>query len=183
MEIIRQEEAWAVDTAIGELQDRLSMELPWLERVYGRAERTVKDVSGRRAYTPCIYVGGNDYRDLSPDSTLGNSVFFWVHDPQEFDALPRERGEIKAVLSAVFWLDMRTVDDGLRNRGAVSESAVSALNTPLENGRFEARRVYELAENVYQGFSLDEVQNQFLMHPYWGFRVEGTLTVKEVCHG
>ena len=50
-----------------------------------------------------------------------------------------------------------------------------------QNGRIEINRIYELAENIYRGFSLDEVDNQFLMAPYGGFRFEGIMEVTETC--
>ena len=42
--------------------------------------------------------------------------------------------------------------------------------------------IYELAENVYRGFTLDEIDNQFLMHPFGGFRFEGVLSVNQPCN-
>jgi hypothetical protein len=42
--------------------------------------------------------------------------------------------------------------------------------------------VYERAENVYDGFNIDEVDNQFMMAPYAAFRFEGTMMVDEDCY-
>jgi hypothetical protein len=41
--------------------------------------------------------------------------------------------------------------------------------------------VYERAENVFEGYSLDEVDNQFLMQPFAGLRITGELIVDEEC--
>jgi hypothetical protein len=51
----------------------------------------------------------------------------------------------------------------------------------LKDGTIVINRIYELAENVYRGFTLDEIDNQFLMHPFAGFRFAGELGIDETC--
>ena len=51
-------------------------------------------------------------------------------------------------------------------------------NIVLTAGRISVNKIYTLAENIYRGFSLDEVQNQFLMSPFGGFRFECDLQIK-----
>jgi hypothetical protein len=42
-------------------------------------------------------------------------------------------------------------------------------------------RIYERAENVFRGYTMDEVDNQFLMSPFAGWRFDGLLTIKNDC--
>ena len=42
-------------------------------------------------------------------------------------------------------------------------------------------RVYHKAENVFDGFTIDEIDNQFLMSPYFGMRVTGEIYVDTDC--
>ena len=51
----------------------------------------------------------------------------------------------------------------------------------IKNGYVSVERIYERAENVFEGFSLDEVDNQFLMSPFAGLRLTGEMMVNEDC--
>jgi hypothetical protein len=51
----------------------------------------------------------------------------------------------------------------------------------LTGGRIILNRIYERAENIYRGYTLSEIDNQFLMHPFAGFRFDGILEFDELC--
>lgn len=42
-------------------------------------------------------------------------------------------------------------------------------------------RVAERAENIYRGYDHGEIEGQFLMFPYTGFRLEGEMVINEQC--
>ena len=78
---------------------------------------------------------------------------------------------------------MRKVsDDDERNTEAVKEEILLALeDITLRKGRFTVTRIYERAENVFAGFTLDEVDNQFMMSPYAGWRFYGEMMITNDC--
>lgn len=174
-----------IDRVIGDIQIGLVDNIGWLNRAFGRAERLVKIVDGKRKYTPNVYAGGNEYLGVSPDSKIGNFSFFWVDDPQSVDWIPNQQGSINAVFSLIFWFDLRRVynDGNNRNKEALKVEILKVLNggIGLRKGRIKITKIYDLAENIYRGFSLDEIDNQFLMHPYGGFRFEGEMSIEEPC--
>ena len=92
---------------------------------------------------------------------------------------------IQTPFSIIFWLDYRSIfnSSDVRNKEEVKRQILDTLNGAfvLKEGTFKINKIYELAENIYRGFSLDEIDNQFLMHPYGGFRFEGELKVQETC--
>lgn len=173
------------DKVIAEIQRGLADNLGWLNHSFGRAERLVKMVGTKRVYTPNVYVSGNDYLPLSPDSTLGNFSFFVLDDPQKVDWQPGIQGSYNVPFSLIVWFDMRTITDDVNNRDteAVKAKILHILNGGfrMRYGRITINRIYERAENIYNGFSLDEVENQFLMHPYAGFRFTGEMFVEQPC--
>jgi hypothetical protein len=60
---------------------------------------------------------------------------------------------------------------------------LSVLDTAFpKKGSFTVQRIYERAENVFDGFTLDEVDNQFLMSPFAGFRFYGEMIVTNDCN-
>lgn len=175
-----------LDVIIGEVQQGLIDKLGWLDRAFGRAERLVRyDQQRKKFYTPNVYAGGNEYLEVSPDSKIGNFSFFWIDDPQNVDWERNVSVGITTGFSLIFWFDYRRVfnDANVRNKEALKREILDVLNGGIwiKSGRLEINKVWELAENIYKGFSLDEIDNQFLMHPYGGFRFEGKLSITESC--
>lgn len=181
-----------LDRVIGEIQKALASGLPWLDAAFGRCQRLTKEMNGKRIVTPNVYCGGwnghgeNDYIEVSPDSKIGNFSFFEVEDPQTIDAGPWAR-EIKAPFSLIVWFDLTRVYNEASNRNTeyIKAQILRLLGGrsgwTLSNGRVTVSRIYERAENIYRGYSLSEIDNQFLMHPFAGFRFEGVLQFAELC--
>lgn len=174
-----------IDRVIGDIQKGLVDNIGWLDRAFGRAERLVKIIGGKKHFTPNVYAGDNEYIPVAPDSKIGNFSFFWIDDPQSVVWIPNQQGDIKAPFALIFWFDLRRVYNTAdnRNKEALKAEILRILNGGfwLKNGRITVNRIYDLAENIYRGFSLDEVDNQFLMHPFGGFRFEGILEIEEPC--
>ena len=181
-----------LDEIIGEIQTGLIENITWLDAAFGRAQRLSKNINGKRVITPNVYCGGwnghgpNDYIEVSPDSKIGNFSFFEVDDPQTIDAGPWAR-EIKAPFGLIFWFDLTRVynADDNRNTEKLKAEILHVLNGRagwhLQNGRILVNKIYERAENIYRGYTLTEIDNQFLMHPYAGFRFDGLLEFAELC--
>ena len=174
------------DRVIQNVQDALG-NLAWLDHVFGRSERLVRQgASGGRVVTPNVYYGKNEYLQLLPDNTeLGNYCFFYMEDPQQVTIPMGTTNRLKAPFSLVVWVDMRTVgatyDD--RNTEVLKEELLKTIHTAwVRHGSIKVIKVYERAENVFVGYSLDEVDNQYLMAPYAGFRLHGEMTIDEECN-
>lgn len=178
------------DAIIGNIQRGLKDNLSWLDVAFGRAERIVKQINGKNLYLPAIFTGEgnnpNEYIELSPDAQIGNFCFFWLLDPQRITWRPKIPGNVRAPFALIFWVDLRRVYDEKSNRNimALEAEVLKTLNGgfPMPAGHLSIDRIYHLAENIYREFSLTEVDNQFLMHPYAGFRLEGDLIFEEPCY-
>jgi hypothetical protein len=176
------------DKVIRELQQALKDGLPWLENSFGRVERRVTEVNERRLYVPAIYEQDGMYGVMLPDDRLGCYSFFVMHEPQE--VLNRMQTEVrtKSPFSLIVWVDMRRVEKKMRmpderNTEYIKEQVLSVLETASKRkGHISINRIYERAENVFDGFSLDEVKNQFLMSPFAGFRFYGEMIVTNDCN-
>lgn len=177
-----------LDRVLGELQKKL-VELPWLDVAFGRAQRLVKIVNGKRIISPNVYCGGwnghgkNDYIEVSPDAHIGNFSFFTIDDPQTLDGGPWAR-TITTPFGLVFWMDLRKVfgSDTARNTEMLKAQVFDLLGKVAIGGAYiRLNRTYEIAENIYKGYNISEVDNQYLMHPYWGFRLDGELKYDEFC--
>lgn len=176
------------DEAVGYIQDKVVAD-PVLsmvfDNVFGIAERTVKMIGGGRFYTPSWFIGGNDYIGLLPDDKLGNYMFFILDEPQEVEHQQGLPNRYTCGFSVIVWLKMKGKDidaDYDRNREWVKSTIMQCLeSTWMKRGWFIIDRIYERAENIFQGFTTDEVDNQYLMQPYTGFRFHGELHITDVC--
>lgn len=181
-----------LDRVIGEIQNGLVENISWLDVAFGRSQRLTKMIGGQRIITPNVFCGGwnghgeNDYIEVSPDSKIGNFSFFEIEDPQAIDAGPWARN-IRTPYALIVWFDLTRVYDEPDNRNTeyLKAQILRVLNGRsgwhLQQGRIVINNIYERFENIYRGYSLSEIDNQFLMHPYGGFRFDGILEFDELC--
>lgn len=182
-----------LDKIIGEIQQGLVDNLSWLDAAFGRCQRLTKITSAnKRIVTPNVYCGGwnghgeNDYIEVTPDSKIGNFSFAEVDDPETIELGPWAN-RFNAPFSLIFWFDLKRVYQSETNRNTelLKAEILHVLNGGtswhLTEGRLTINRIYERAENIYRGYTISEIDNQFLMHPYAGFRFDGVLEFNEIC--
>lgn len=178
--------AYLFDRVIQGLQDALG-ELSWLNHIFGRSERLVKMIEGRKYFTPNVYRKNGEYISLVPDNTeLGNYCFFVLSEPQQVSVPMGRQNRVKAPFSLIVWVDTRTIDlweeKDTRNTEYLKEQLLKTIQRAwLRHGSVSVDRVYQTAENVFDGYTLDEVDNQFLMAPFAGFRLTGEMIIDEEC--
>lgn len=178
--------AYLFDRVIQGLQDALG-ELSWLNHIFGRSERLVKMVDGRKYFTPNVYRKNGEYISLVPDNTeLGNYSFFVLSEPQQVSVPMGRQNRVKAPFSLIVWVDTRTIDlweeKDTRNTEYLKEQLLKTVQRAwIRHGSVTVDRVYQLAENIFDGYTLDEVDNQYLMAPFAGFRLTGEMIVDEEC--
>lgn len=174
--------ATGIDYALKEIQDKLlgGTGLSWLDNAYGRAKRRPETLNDKTIIYPSVYVGNNEYLKLFPDTYLGNFSFFVVDDGEEIISQSRKNKEIKSNFSLIFWFNFETVytsetADGYTVEN-VKEQVSDFFNANIfPNSKFVWENVYNDGKNIYKGFTDKEIDNQFLMRPYGGFRLEGTI--------
>lgn len=182
--VIKKQNATLFDKAFGYIQDALATNLPWLDHVLPQAERLVKMIDGKRIYSPNIYVGENEYEQIFPDSDdIGNYSFFMLDEPQSVNYDVGGRVQMSAPFSLIVWFDIRTLySDDVRDLEQAKKDVLRAVRrTWMRNGYFYITEIFQRSENVFKEFTLDEVDNQYLMQPFGGFRLRGTIHIEEDC--
>ena len=168
-----------IDAALLEIQDGLTTQLSWLNTAFGKAQRLVRRKDGREVFYPGVWYGEADYLPVFPDGHIGNFSFFDVEDGQTVEREPGFHGEMVADFGLVFWFDFRDVYPvgwELRTTENVKADVLSALKAiKIDRGAFRINQIFERAENMYPGYTISEIDDQFLMRPYGGFRIEGEL--------
>lgn len=182
--VIKKQNASLFDKAFGYIQDALATNLPWLNHILPQAERLVKLINGKRIYSPNIYVGDNEYEQIFPDAdNIGNYSFFMLDEPQDVSYEAGSRVKMSAPFSLIVWFDIRTLyADDVRDMEQAKKDVLRAVKrTWMREGYFSITDVFQRAENVFKEFTLDEVDSQYLMQPYGGFRLRGEIHIEEEC--
>lgn len=174
------------DHIIQDLQRNIARRLLFMSHVFGRCERLQKEINGHRVFSPNVYAGGDEYILLTPDNiSLGNYCFFVAEEPEQMAVRVGNYGRLRAPFSLVVWVDMRKVgEEDDRNTYDVELKVLDAIGEAgiIKRGGIEVTRIYHKAENVFSGFTLDEVDNQFLMSPFFGLRIEFEAWIDEDCN-
>lgn len=175
MELFKNE-PYLIDKPIGEMQDYLEDNLPWLDNIYGRVQTLTRNGGKYPAFKGCE----NDYRDLCPDEVLGNYAFFQVKDPLTIkDFSPHIKNNLSSEVSIILWFDINSVEPDASTE-KIKGNILSVIgDISIKSGQFVPESVYET--DIFRGFSIVEDKTQYLMFPYYGFKITGTLYYKELC--
>lgn len=168
------------EIVISHLQDNLANKCCWLNHVFNKAQRLCTKENARGFYPAILLPCGkkNEYISLFPDESLRNFAFFYTDDSQKVEQTVRST-KIISPFSCIVWGDTRTIH---ASRTEIKESILKAFELPIPVGRVSVKDIYEKGENIYRGFDIKEIDSQYLMEPYFGLRIEGTLTYYLSCH-
>lgn len=172
------------DLVLSGIQTKLESALSWLTKAYGRAYRLVRELDNDDFFYPGVIISGKEYLNMLPDGHLGNYSYFELGDQVFLEYNKGLYNKIEQEFSCVFWFDMRDIYPSWETRTIehVKAEILTAFRTlSISNGQFRLETIYERAEDVFEGYSVQEVGNQFLMRPYGALRFEGQLIYKQKC--
>ena len=189
-----------IDKAIQALREKL-LGLSWLDKAFGRAYKIVECESSGNKYTyPSAYIGNAEYVSLMPNDEFGNFCWFDIYDPQIVSTKSPMRPMITFSGAIVFWFNLESIfieNDVIKSEEIKNEILKILTNSSvLQHGRISITNIYERLENIYKGYSLERVYNnyaykgesinsldkQYFMYPYGGLRFEFEITIQELCN-
>lgn len=190
-----------LDKVLQDMQKALTAQLAWLDLAFGRSYKLVEHrQDGNKFIYPAAYNGHGEYVSLLPSDTYGNFSWFDIYDPQKITQVTQALPQYTFDGAIVFWYDLSKIydDDSVLHTEEIKDQVIRLLTTPgiiTTIGRFSINAVYERFENIYKGYSIEKVYNnyvysgediqdidkQFFMYPYAGLRIEFTLTTRELC--
>ena len=190
-----------LDKVIQDIQQALKEKLKWLDYAFGRAYKLVEHNSdGSKFIYPAAYIGNSEYVSLLPNDNFGNFSWFDLYDPQEITTVVQSLPQFTFSGAIVFWFDLNSifVDADAMYIEEVKDEIIRVLTRPglvKNQGRLEIKNIYERFENIYKGYALEKIYNnysyrgegiqaidkQFFMHPYAGLRFEFKMTTRELC--
>lgn len=190
-----------LDKVLQDLQKSLLKRLPWLNHAFGRGYKMVEHRSdGNKFIYPALYRGNAEYISLLPNDKFGNFSWFDIYDPQEITQIAHALPQYTFSGAIIFWYNQEQIyyDASVLHTEEIKDEIVRALTSPgiiSTLGRLEITKIYERFENIYKGYSIEKVYNefiysgesiqdidkQFFLYPYGGIRIEFNLTTRELC--
>lgn len=168
------------DKEVLKIQEALADAFPWLDYALGICETLTEVQNGRKQTSANLYIGMGQYEKIQPCEELGNFSFFTLRDPQEISQ--RNKNLIKSPFSLIIWYDTRKVSlpTDERNTEAIKAQILGVLHN-VHSPNFSITRVYEKPQNVFADYSYDHTQNQYLMSPFAGLRIDGFMEASVPC--
>jgi len=173
-----------LDIALSEINAKLKLEFSWLNEAFGRAERYTKRLGDKIIEYPAIYSSGNHYIELFPDLKIGNFSFV-ISDQFDIKETKYQAINGSSEIEFIFWFDFRAVyPNNFETRNVVNAiydvmdffNKTSFSKSDIMISSYDTR-----VDEIYKGFSHNEIKDQFSMRPYGCFKIKTKIYLKETC--
>lgn len=175
-----------LDIPIKELTEAMELNLNWLDSAFGKIEKFTEK-KGRETITyPAVPIQGKkgiEYLKVFPDSHIGNFSYCEIGQ-QSINHAPNQFFDFGFELGIVFWFDYRKLfqNSELNTIENVKDSILSFFNNySFSTLKLRVKSIIEDVDEIYRGFSHREIENQFLMRPFGGFRINFDVKVAQKC--
>lgn len=161
-----------LNTIIENIRQSLE-QLTWLEKSYGRAFNHAETRDKKVIKLPKCF-DGFDYVNVLPNDKLKAQSFIACKGPEKTDEFNRDSNNIKSRdLSLIVWVNLKKID-GTRREIFTHElkqdvEAILATFPEVE----KVNQIFdEKVEDIFQGYNIVDIDTQYLMYPYQGFRID-----------
>jgi hypothetical protein len=189
-----------LDRQILHLQTVLSA-LPWLEYSFGRAWKAYRQSQNTEMGSPSVYGGSNykrlrkneicypnvykghgEYQDMLPDDKLKSYCFFVPTDglsSHSYVAFPGlSNNSYSSALDIVFYYNFNKIDIDMKY--PFTDNLIQDVLRVLRSvSNYKVENIYYELKNVFKDYSFDAVSTQYMVYPFGGFRISGTLIFDE----
>ena len=168
-----------LDKEIKNIQTALST-LTWLKKSFGRAFKGTRLKDGRKVNYPAIFQEWTkDFYDGFPNDNIISYSFIFP-DPSEITE-PSSKGthQIERDISIILFFDLERIDNSFQYRFTekLKEDVIIKLAT-LKPDKLEINRITDDIEEVFNDFTVDEIELKFLQDKYGALKFECTIFYK-----
>ena len=196
---IKDADAWVnpdprrIDVAVNYLQPLLQA-LPWNNLAYSRAIKFSRNQDGKEYIYPALFVGqGVDYLDAMQLDSVEAYTFFYADDAESSTDFSTGicTNQWEQLLKLYVWMDMEKVNinNGFDVAPQVKDSILSiftGFKSPFRSStqwiqNMNVVSIYEDPFKVFEGFSTQQTNQQFLYYPYRALRFDIDITFLDGC--
>lgn len=172
------------DSLIIEMQTKLTSAFTWLSHAFPQAQNLVKMIDDKEYRYPAIFIGVNEYWSVLPTDDIGCFSFFKLDESDEVEWFPNLNYKLKTKFSLIFFFNLQTIyptDKARRMEDVKSDIIKKLTEFHCKNGSFTITEINSDAKKIYEDYSIDEVSQQFMMHPYGALKFSGEMEVQIRC--
>lgn len=181
------------DAAIADLQQCIAA-IPYITKSFGRAYIFKESRAGKQVTLPKVYQGGGEYHNPLPNGELTASSFILpISDEQCDDFQQHADNTFTRRVAIIFWGNLKQIDPD-KDYVFLEEIKMDFLDALQDCKSFKSYESYvdDRYSEIFREFSSymtnrsndtdsDEINTQYLMYPYGGFRMSITLTYNQPC--
>lgn len=171
----------------------LKNRLPWLNKAFGQAHKLAITKDNRTTYFPAYpaedETAGKEYVKLWPDEHIGNFSFFELQDQHnviEWGKAKMVNSVFEFKVSLIVSFNLKTIwpDDWKMRSTAnvvneIFNRVLAKFSAPAVS--INADRYFHNTENVYKGYTIEEIPTQYNMRPYGVCRIDLTARYSPIC--
>ena len=163
-----------IDAIIQDIQIALNS-LGWLKYSFGRAW-FFNEVgsSGKIIKKPKCYIGQGEYYNVLPNDNIISQSFFIVKQAEkyiDYDNLLQGNKKSRD-LSIIFWMKLTKLNS-IKDSIFTEELKNDVEFILMMNENITIQNFFdEKADDIFAGFTIDDIDTQYLMHPYAGMRFD-----------
>lgn len=174
-----------IDATIQAIQIKLG-QLAWMEKSFGRAWSIPRIRDKKKILEPMLYQGSKEYYPAMPNDNLKAYCFWRVTGPrnaENFSPNLNTGGSyiFSDPVDLIVWCDLERIDaatDYIYKETLIRE-VLNVLNTHAD--AYVSRVWDDKVEDIFRGYSLEDVKRDLLMFPFTGFRIEMNLKYRFLC--
>lgn len=175
-----------LDTIIEDLRAKFEANIPWLEKSFGRAYLLPERLSDEVTYQyPQVYLDNGEYFNVMPNDSyqsyswmIGKGSAASVEaglQPFTYQTYFQKRLDIH------FFLDLKKIDS-TKNYVYTEELINDILNVLYtQRGLVVNEYIHETLIEVYEDYTIKEIDRDLLMYPFAGVRFVTTASYKIDC--
>lgn len=171
------------DLVLDELTAALS-NLSWLDNVYKLAYQLENEVHGKKYKYPAAYIGKKEYMSLLPNDELGNYSFIEKKDPEIITQLG-QMFKAKVDVDIIFWFNIYSIydDSSVIKSENIKDEIIKLISKQgiFKSFSITVNRMYDNAENIFDKYDLRQIDNQYLMMPFCGLKLNCTISYSSQC--
>lgn len=182
-----------LDIAIVEIQKAIAL-LPYISASFGRARIHKENVNGSIMTVPKVYQGEKEYYNPLPNGNFVSSTFMVTTGPEKCEDYQQfGQNDLERDIAIIFWGDLSQIDNSKDYifLEEIKEDFLKALkycrcfksyNSYIDEKYNEVFKEFSTyIDSMSKDTSNTEIDTQYLMYPYSGFRMNLTLTYTQEC--
>lgn len=165
-----------VEQLINNIAEVTLSEVAWLEQMF--AVVTIQTTS--EGPQPFAYLGQGEYVSVLPDDRFKAFGYLELKDPITFTNDRSKRYVFN--VDMVIWLDTEKIldMDSTKTPDSARTAVLESLQSPNHRTTtLEVLRVFEVFDNIYGKYKVSQKHTQFMMRPYYAFKVELKVTQRD----